>query len=140
MRLILVVNGAKSEKKRALVSERLLSWGLREFKRVTLARPGEVLEMANTWLGEENTVGLTVSEDINLILEQAKVASVKAEVVYKGPIEAPIKKGQVLGKLLISIPGKPAIERALVAMKDVQKVGPFKRVLSALSHIIWGQS
>lgn len=139
-RLILVVNGLETEKERATVSEQLMSWGFREFDNVTLFKAGDTVDTANTWLGASPTVTLTTLEDITLTLEKSKQKQVKVEAVYEAPIEAPIRQGQEIGKLVITIPGKAPIENPLVAGNSVEPVGAFQRVFSALNYIIWGQS
>lgn len=139
-RLVLVVNGLSSEKERAVTSEQLLNWGFREFETVTLVQGGTELVKANTWLGEDPTVSLVIEKDIKSTIEKSKRDQIKIEAVYNGPIEAPIQAGQVVGTLLIHIPGRSIQEVPLVASRKVALVSPFKRILSAINYIIWGHS
>ncbi len=140
-RLIVVVNGLKSEKDRATVSEQLLSWGFREFENKTFPKSGmPVVQGVKTWLGEEPTVDLTVQEPVTIVLDKGKMKQIKMEAIYQEPLEAPLAQGQVVGTLQITMPDQSIREIPLVIAKAVPSVGPFKRILSAFNYIIWGHS
>ena len=57
-RLILVVNGLKSERQRAEESQRLLEIGFRDFKRFDLFTPKDVVGEADVWGGAQDRVPL----------------------------------------------------------------------------------
>ena len=57
---------------------------------------------------------------------------------YSGPIEAPIKKNQVIGKLKVSFDEEILDEYDLLAFNDVNKVNIFTRLLRSLNYLIWG--
>ncbi len=63
-RLILVINGLKSEHERINEARRLLDIGYREFKAFQLAGKGDVVADAAIWGGAKNTVGVTVKEPV----------------------------------------------------------------------------
>lgn len=136
--LVLVVNGVSSQKERAVTSEQLLNWGFREFENIKVAQGGTEIIKANTWLGESPTLSLMIGSDVTVTVERSKRHQIKVEAVYKGPIEAPIQSGQVLGTLQIQIPGRPIIEKPLMAAHDVKLVSPIKRIVSAIHYLIWG--
>ena len=62
----------------------------------------------------------------------------KAKVIYEGPIEAPIKKDQILAKLKIIYDQEQVGEYELLAYKDVKKVNFFSRLMKSLNYLIWG--
>ena len=57
---------------------------------------------------------------------------------YYGPIEAPIKKNQVIGKLKIFFDNEVLDEYDLLAFNDINKVNIFTRLLRSLNYLIWG--
>src|SRR3546814_2411513 len=67
-RLILVVNGLPSMQARADESDRLLSWGFREFDNYALFKAGDTVDEAQVWLGAEETVPLVIAEDLKVTL------------------------------------------------------------------------
>ena len=59
-------------------------------------------------------------------------------MVYDGPIEAPIKKDQILAKLKIIYDEELVGEYELLSMKDIQRVNIFSRLIKSLNYLIWG--
>lgn len=139
-RLVVVVNGLPSEKKRAEAAERLLNWGFREFDNYTMFEEGKPIIEANTWLGKKGTVPLVTSGSVKITLPKASRHNLKIEAIYSGPIPAPIQKGQLVGRLEITSQNSNAINIPLLAGDDVDEVGIFGRLLSALRYIVWGHS
>ena len=67
-----------------------------------------------------------------------KKKKIKAKVIYDGPVEAPIKKDQVLAKLKIIYDQEPIGEYDLLAIKEVKKVNIFTRLIRSFNYLIWG--
>src|SRR3546814_3186617 len=97
-RLILVVNGLPSRQARADESDRLLSWGFREFDNYALFKAGDTVDEATVWLGAEETVPLVISQDLKVSLPRSDRDGMQVAVVYDGPIPAPIAAGQEIAK------------------------------------------
>lgn len=124
-RVILVVNGLPSEKDRAQESARLLEWGLRGFENFDLFAKGESVAKAQVALGKSETVPLQIKEAIKVTLPSSIKNDLKVQVRYNGPLQAPVKAGAEVGKLLVTIPRGKTIEYPLVAASSVDKVGFF---------------
>ena len=137
-RLILVINGLQSDAARAEEGARLMEWGFRNFENDKILSKDQEVERAKVWLGEEAEVPLVAEKDVTVVLPIAKRADVKMTVNYKGPIEAPIKKGTVIGKLHIVVPDQEPQDVDLVAGKDVEREGLFGRVSSRLHYLLKG--
>lgn len=138
-RLILVVAGLDSKRQRADESERLMTWGFREFQNLTLFKAGEEVEKAPVWLGVDARLPLVVQKDVVLPVQRSKRDGMKVEVVFEGPIPAPIKKGTPLARLIVRLPDEPPMRVPLVAGADVDALGPFGKILAVVEHMIWGQ-
>jgi len=137
-RLILVLNGLESEKARAEESERLLSWGFREFGNYALVQPGEVVDEAPVWLGETATVAAVVPDGLTLTLPRKARAEMKVKVVYEAPVTAPIAAGQEVGKMIVSIPGTEPLVVPLQAADAVARLGPIGRISAGLRFLVFG--
>ena len=137
-RLIMVINGLKSMKERAAESERLMEWAFREFENYALFKSGDMVTEAEVWLGEAANVPLMAGEKLEVTMPRKARREMKVTAAYDGPIAAPIRKGEVLGKLVITAPGQPNVELPLVAGADVDKLGLGGRIAEALRHILWG--
>lgn len=139
-RLVLVVNGLKSMKDRAQETERLMEWGFREFEAYLLGKPGDPLTDAPVWLGTQPTVAVTVKDAAYVTLPRRLRKDMVATAKFEGPVEAPVLKGQPVGKLVVTAPGTDPIEIPLVAAGDVPELGLFGRVGAAMRHYILGSA
>jgi D-alanyl-D-alanine carboxypeptidase (penicillin-binding protein 5/6) len=137
-RLILVVHGLKNMKQRSAEAERLLEYGFREFNNYALFKPGDKVGDAQVWLGEKQRVGLRVEKDAIVTLPRAARKDLKVQVVTQEPVPAPVKKGQQLGKLVVSAPGMANREIPLVAEADVEKLGLVAKMGATLTYMVLG--
>lgn len=137
-RLILVVNGLPSMQARADESARLIEWGFREFSTYALFKAGETIEQVPVWLGAQETVPVTVPNDLKVTMGRADRPNMKVTLVSNAPVQAPIRKGDPVGKVVISAPGAPVKEVPVVAAQDVEKLGFFGRAVAAAKYIVLG--
>lgn len=137
-RVILVLNGLPDEKARAQESRRLLEWGLRSFENVKLFSQGEAVETAPVVMGKAAQVPLAVEKDIAVTLPIALRNDLKVELVYDGPLIAPVAKGQAAGKLIVTVPRGQTLEVPLVAGEDVPALGPVAGLLAKAKLIFGG--
>jgi D-alanyl-D-alanine carboxypeptidase (penicillin-binding protein 5/6) len=137
-RVVMVLNGMSSMKDRWAEGPRMMEWAFREFENYTLLKPGDSITDAEVWLGDAATVPLVAKDKLEVTLPRRVRRDMKVSAVYTGPIPAPIKKGDTVGKLVISAPGVETMELPLVAGADVPKLGFTGRISAALRRIIWG--
>jgi D-alanyl-D-alanine carboxypeptidase (penicillin-binding protein 5/6) len=132
-RVIVVLNGLESAAARASEGERLINWAFREFTMNTLFKGDVELARANVWLGQAADVGLAPTSDIALLLSYRSLPNIKAKVVFQGPVEAPVTKGQKLGELVIEVPERAAQRFPLAATADVAEAGFMARFKAAFT-------
>ncbi|MBR3502356.1 MAG: D-alanyl-D-alanine carboxypeptidase [Alphaproteobacteria bacterium] len=137
-RLIEVMSGMSSNKERSDESERLMSWGFREFNNYKILSAGQDLGEAKVWYGKEKSVPLTVSEDIVKTIHKSKTEDVKVSVEFDEPIKAPIAKGQQVGEVKIEIEGSAPLSAPLVAAKEVKEVGLWGKFLTNVKYFVFG--
>ena len=121
-RIIFAITGLPSDKARAEEAERIVGWAFRQFSEKTVAKTGIRVAEAEVHLGDADTVGLVPA------LVQEKLT---AEVVYNGPLIAPVAKGSAVAELIVHAPDLPDRRVPLVAEADVGKAGFLKRVTTA---------
>jgi len=137
-RLVAVGSGFETKNSRSRESTKLLTYGLTNFDLVEIAKSNEVFTNIDVWLGKESIVEAYLKEDIYKIIKKGQKKKLKIKVLYNGPIEAPIKKDQVIAKLNISYNQDLIGAYELLAMKEVKKVNIFSRLLKSLNFLIWG--
>ncbi len=129
-RVVFVLTGLDSTRARAEEAEAVVNWSFRNFVERTVAKAEEPVAQAKLWMGAEKTVGLVPEEDLTLLFPVLGGKEIKAEVVYDGPINAPVSKGQQLAELVIQPEGLPEIRRPLVADRDVAQGGFVVRMMT----------
>lgn len=135
-RIIWVITGLDSRQARAEESVRIMNWAFRQFAEKEVAEAGTRIATADVWMGDMPTVGLTVAEDLSLLVPVLNQGDIAAEVVYHGPIEAPITAGQQLGELVIRFDDLPEKRIPLVAEEDVAR-GGFATRLRTAALVLW---
>lgn len=134
-RIVFVISGLDSEKARAEEAQRIADWAFREFIQKTVAKKGQKITDAPVWMGSVKSVGLVVGEDMTLLLPSLAQGSLKAEVKYNGPLNAPFAAGTKLAELVIDIPGHNPVTVPLVAEQDVAAGGFTTRVGTAFRQV-----
>jgi serine-type D-Ala-D-Ala carboxypeptidase (penicillin-binding protein 5/6) len=137
-RIIMVLNGMPSMKNRAEEGERVLDWAYREFGTYQVAKAGQVMDKADVWLGEQESVQLVAAQDVFVTIPRRARQQMKVTTSFEAPVPAPVKKGTEVGKLVVTVPGMDPVEAPLVAESDVNKLGFTGRIAASLSHLIWG--
>jgi D-alanyl-D-alanine carboxypeptidase (penicillin-binding protein 5/6) len=103
-----------------------------------MSKTNKPIDTVEVWLGKQNKVKVYTKENIYKIIKKGQKKKIKAKVIYDGPIEAPIKKDQILAKLIISYDQEPVGEYDLLAFKEVKKVNIFTRLIRSFNYLIWG--
>lgn len=135
-RVVFVISGLDSATARAEEAEAIVKWSFRQFDEKVVAKAGDPIIHAEVWMGRQPTVGLVAPEDLKILLPVLSGKQIAAQVVYTGPIDAPITKGQQLAELVITREGLPDIRLPLVADRDVPVGGFVNRILNAASMLI----
>ncbi|MEL6620923.1 MAG: D-alanyl-D-alanine carboxypeptidase family protein [Pseudomonadota bacterium] len=135
-RVIFVVSGLQAPETRAQEAEAIVNWAFRQFAQRTIAKQGVRIATANVWEGAEPVVGLVPAADISVLLPVLSGDSVAAEVVYTGPVQAPIAAGTELAELVIQPEGLPEQRFPLVAENDISHGGFLATVSTAAKALI----
>jgi len=139
-RLIVVVNGLKSENDRLAEVKRLFDIGFREFKTYALLKPGDVVGEATVWAGEMHSVPLTVKQPVNIMLRRASRSGLKVTLKYQEPIVPPITRGKQLGSLLITAPGAPDMTVPVYAGAEVEGGGILTYMKVGAQALVMGKA
>ena len=137
-RLIAVGSGFETKNSRSRESTKLLTYGITNFDLIEIAKAKKPLDKVDVWLGKEKKVNVYVNEDIYKTIKKAQKRLLKVSINYKGPVEAPIKKNQIIGKLNISYNENIIGEYDLLAANEVKKVNMFSRLMKSINYLIWG--
>lgn len=134
MRLISVVMGTKSKNSRKVEGKKLLSYGFRFYETVKPLEAGKQLHQQQIWMGEKEIINLGIAKDIYLTIPRGQAKNLKARYVVEKEIEAPILKGQLVGKVFFSLADETLAEHPLVALEEIKEAGFFGRMSDSVSR------
>ena len=133
MRLISVVLGASNDETRSRESQRLLSYGFRYFNTQTLFKSKEIIKSdVKIWFGTEKFLNLTIDEDAILTFPRGAEDDLKAEFTIDEVIKAPVKVGDPLGLLKISLENELLLEIPLVSSQNITEGNVISRIIDWL--------
>ena len=137
-RLVAVGSGFQTKNQRSRESSKLLIYGLTHFDLVEISKSDQPIDTVDVWLGKENFVKVYTKENIYKTIKKGQKKSLKVKIEYEGPIEAPIEKDQKVAKLKIIFNENNIGEYDLLAVKSINKVNIFSRLMKSLNYLIWG--
>ena len=137
-RLIAVGSGFETKNSRSRESSKLLTYGLTNFDLIEISKSNEAFDKVEVWLGKKTHVEVYTKENIYKTIKKAKKKLLKVKMEYNGPIEAPIKKDQIIAKLKVIYDEELVGEYDMLALNNVKKVNIFSRLLKSLNYLIWG--
>jgi D-alanyl-D-alanine carboxypeptidase (penicillin-binding protein 5/6) len=137
-RLIVVVNGTKTDKERAEEGKKLLEWGFKNFQPEPLFAEGQTIAEAKLYGGEHGRVPLITDRPVSLMVSRAAHDRIIARVVYSGPVPAPIEKGQPIGTLKVWRDDALVLEVPVQAAESVGTGNLPQRALDAATELVIG--
>lgn len=135
-RLIAVVAGFDKAEERKADTQKLLEWGFKGFTEHKLFDAGETVGQARVWGGNRMFVPLVGKGDVGILLPRFPANQrLKAEIVYNGPLKAPIATGDVVAQLRVTSTSGAVNEVPLMAGEPVERAGVVRRGLDTLVHL-----
>jgi D-alanyl-D-alanine carboxypeptidase (penicillin-binding protein 5/6) len=137
-RVIVVVNGAKTDKERSEEARKLIDYGFRGFSPTTLFGLGDIVAEARVYGGDAGSVGLRSRTPVTVLLPTNPNEKIRAEVVYRGPLPAPLKQDQEAGSLLVRIGDNVVSRTPLYTDAAVERGGFYDRAIGAARELLFG--
>ena len=138
LRLIVVVNGLRSEKERADEAKKILEWGFHNFQSGLLFAEGQEIAQAKLYGGIKGHVPLTARKEVRLMVPRGSRDKIIARVVYSGPVPAPVEEGQKIGTLKVWRGEFVVLEVPLEAAESVATGSMPRRAFDAATELVLG--
>ena len=138
LRLIVVVNGLRSEKERADEAKKMLDWGFHNFQSGLLFAQGQEIAQAKLYGGAKGHVPLTARKEVRLMVPRGSRDKIIARVVYSGPVPAPVQQGQKIGTLKVWRGEFVVLEVPLEAAESVATGSMPRRAFDAATELVLG--
>ena len=139
MRLIAVVLGEKVSKTRNEETTELLDYGFNLYKINLLKKKTDLIDKIKIEKGTKESVGIYPKVDISILMKKSDAMINYDTEVKMNDIKLPIKKGDIVGKLLLKDNGKTIKEVELVTSEDISKINYFKYLWNSFTELISGE-
>ena len=136
IRLIGIVGGLPSRDNRTIEMRKLINYGQRNFRKYNLFNKNEVLDEVDIWEGKRSKLNILTSENISLLLNIRNKRNLNAKYSFNQPIIAPIKKGQIIGKLTVYNDEKEIVNSSLISGENIERNNIFGRILQKIRYLI----
>ena len=131
-RVITVVMGTANLDERRDLSRFLLDYSLDNFHMKTVVDPEMPYEEISVNSAKNPLVPIYPSQSYELLSEKGE--SFNYEMKLNDDIKAPVKKGEVLGQLVVSQKGEEVVTVDLISKYDIEEASFFTRLMRSLDN------
>lgn len=135
-RLVMVVAGAAEEDLRDDTARALIEWGFVNFHSTRLYGRNAQVATVRVQDGEADSVALMTEHPVSYSVPREAKGAVKLAISYDGPLRAPVKAGEAVAELVITVDGMEPSRVPLVAAEDIAKAGFFRRIRNAFAGLV----
>lgn len=128
MRLVSALMGSASEESRLKETQALLRYGFRFFETERVFTAGTPIEQVRVWKGAARQLEAGVAEDLYLTLPRGEFKNLATSIRPRDTVVAPVRAGERLGTVSVSLDGEVVAERPLVALGEVSSGGLWRRM------------
>lgn len=137
-RVLAVIHGLESKKDRASDAEGILNWAYGSFRPRVLFEADEVIGEARVFGGDTPYVPLLGKGAVSVLVPNGVEERIRAKMIYKGPVRAPVAKGQQIGVIEIWRDENRAQETPLYAGAEVPVGGLTRRAIDGAQELLFG--
>lgn len=134
-RLAMVIAGAPSPAIRNKSSRQLIEWGFANFSSRELLPKGTAVGAAMVQAGSAMAVPLLTEAPVFANLPVGHTDGVRLSVRYRGPLEAPLRRGEEVATLRIAIAGQEPHDVPLIAGTDVAQANAWQRLRNGVAGL-----
>ena len=139
-RRIIVFNGLSTMAERRSEGVRLMRAAFHDFSISTIARAGEQVGEAQVRLGSRPAVPLLAQSDITIGGPRGVQSGLTAHIVYNGPLQPPLREGDVVAHLVVEGPGFTTQRFPLTTGRKIGRANWFSRAFEGLRLTLFGSS
>lgn len=123
--LIAVIMKAPSTKVRFAEAQKLLDYGFNKFSFKSFGNKGDLIQTVSVNKGVKQNVDVVLENDAGTLIEKGKENQISQSIEINDKIDAPLKKGDIVGKVVFSLDSKELASINLISNSDVDKINIF---------------
>lgn len=119
--LIAVIMKAPSTKVRFSEATKLLDYGFANYSCKSFGKKDNIVTSASVNKGINPEVNLVLENDANILLKKGSDSNIEQNLSLNENIQAPVHKGNILGKVTYTLNNEQLLEINLLANSDIEK-------------------
>lgn len=135
-RLVMVLGGYDRPVDRTNQSRAFIEWGFAAWDTNRIFAKGTQVGMAKVQGGEAREVPLVAPHDLGVTVPSGSKPNYTVAIRYKGPLKAPIRKGETVASLLVRVPGEEVHVLPLAAGAEVARGGVSARLRDGTLELV----
>jgi serine-type D-Ala-D-Ala carboxypeptidase (penicillin-binding protein 5/6) len=135
-RLVMVIAGLSTQAARVSEARNLMQWGFEAWEARPLFSKGRIVADIPVQMGNRSWISVAAPHDLAATLAKGSGEKFTLRVRYKGPVEAPVKKGAEIAQLLVKFPDGRQQLMPLVATQSIETAGFFGRAWNGLKSLV----
>ena len=126
-RLVMVVAGLSSFGERVSASVDFMNWGFAAWQNIPLGKKGQVMGKVAISGAADPTIDAVAGKDLFVTLPRGFGMERKTSIEALPGLSAPLKAGQQVGNLVVTMPGQQPLKAPLVTPVAIEEAGMFRR-------------
>lgn len=135
VRMIAVVMKAPNSKVRSREVSRLFNYGFSLFQATELYPSGAKVGEAKILLGDKSSVSAILPNGLQIITRKENTHKPETTIKLPTTLKAPIRKGQTIGEVFVSLNGQEIAKAPLIAAEDIRESGFLRSWLKIFKEI-----
>ena len=132
--LIAVIMKAPTSAERFSNASKLLDYGFNNFEYVSFGKSNEVIQSVQVNKGTSSNVNAVLETDVGKLLSKGTNTNVDKTITLSDTINAPIKKGDIIGSVSFSLNDETIATANLIADSNIDKLNIFYMSKSVISN------
>ena len=126
-RLVMVVAGLSSFGERVSASVDFMNWGFAAWQNIPLGKKGQVMGKVAISGAADPSIDAVAAKDLFVTLPRGFGMERKTSIEALPGLSAPLKAGQQVGNLVVTMPGQQPLKAPLVTAVAIEEAGMFRR-------------
>ena len=121
MQLIAVVMGAPTSKERFAAASELLNYGFSNYTVSSYGEKGSAVCKVPVLYGKSDKVLALTHSDTSAVIDKQSKEKIRTHVNFEKKLTAPVKKGEVIGEMIITLDGETIARTDLVSDRSIKR-------------------
>ena len=135
LRLISVVLGTQEPRSHFRESIKLFNYGFARYQAVNLDAKGVKVKTVNVGKGVDRIVDIVTADTVSLVVPKGQDKGFAKKITAPDIIDAPVKKGDKVGKYTVTKDGKEVMQVDLIAVKSIPRASLLQQMYRVVEEV-----